>query len=145
MASDGIDLKEWRKFNRDLKGFKVDKQTKKALKTAGQLIAEDAKANVSPYSQTVPPSIKVRVRKTSISVIAGGEGVPMAGLLELGNKKRTSNGKFRHPVFGNRDVWVNQDMHPYLWRATLSNMRPIEHFEGRIVAEAFKEAGWHGA
>ncbi len=53
--------------------------------------------------------------------------------------------KFRHPVFGNRKVWVNQSMHPFLYRSMLANASRIEHFEGEIVAGAFREVGWHGA
>ncbi len=143
--SDGVDLKEFKKLTKDLKDFKPDKQVKKALKMAGELIATDARAFVSPYSKTVPPTIKVRTRKTSISIIAGGTNVPIAGLLEMGNRaKGSSKGTFRHPVFS-RDVWVSQPMHPYLLRATIKNMRAIEHFEGAIIADAFKEVGWHGA
>lgn len=142
--ADGIDLKEFRKLTKDLKEFKPDKQVKKALKMAGELIAADARALVEPHSKTVPPTIKVRIRKTSITVQAGGENVPIAGLLEMGNKGRGKGDTFRHPVYGT-DTWVNQPMHPYLLKATQKNTRAIEAFEGQIVAEAFKEVGWHGA
>lgn len=141
--ADGIDLREYRKLTRDLKAFKPDKQLKKTLKVAGELIATDAQALVGSHSQTVPGSIKVRLRKTSISVLAGGEGVPMGGLLEMGNRGRGHKGKFRHPVFGDKSVWVEQDMHPFLLPAQKKNERSIERLEGRIVAEAFKEVGWH--
>jgi hypothetical protein len=146
-GKEGVDLKEFRQLTRDLKRFKVDKPLKKTLRAAGQLIAEDAKANAEEYSKSVPPSIKVRIRGTSISVVAGGEGVPLAGLFELGNKGKgksqvaAKSGVFRHPVFGS-DVWVEQEMHPYLLRAAARNARGIEHFEGAIVAEAFREVGW---
>lgn len=143
--ADGIDLREFRKLTRDLKDFKPDKQVKKALRTAGLLIADDAGRIVSPYSSTVPASIKVRLRKTSISVVAGGENVPMAGLLEMGNRGRRSKATFRHPVFGDQGTWVSQPMHPFLLVATRKNERGIERFEGQIVAAAFREAGWHGA
>jgi hypothetical protein len=143
--ADGIDLRELRRLNKDLKDFKPDKQLKKTLKLAGQLIADDAKINVSPYSKTVPGSIRVRMRKTTIRVYAGGPDVPMGGLLELGNRGRSSNKKrFRHPVFGT-DVWVDQPTHPYLLKALKSNERNIEALEGHAVAEAFREVGFHGA
>lgn len=141
MATDGIDLKEFRKLTRDLKAFKPGKQLKKTLKGAGDLIATDARALVSPHSQTVPGSIKVRIRKTSVSVIAGGANVPMGGLLELGNRGRNRGNTFRHPVFGT-DTWVTQRMYPYLAPAAMRNERTIEHFEGAIVADAFREVGW---
>ncbi len=37
---DGIDLKELRKLNRDLREFRPDKALKKSLKLAGELIAQ---------------------------------------------------------------------------------------------------------
>lgn len=143
----GLDLKEFRKLTRDLKGFTVTPQLRKTLQVAGKLIAEDAKAISGEHSKSIPPSIKVRTKKTSVSVIAGGEGVPLAGLFESGNKGRgksqaaSKGGRFRHPVFG-RDVWVDQDMHPFLLPAQQKNERRIEQFEGKIVAESFREAGW---
>jgi hypothetical protein len=146
-GKEGVDLKEFRQLTRDLKSFKPDKQLKKTLRVAGGLIAEDAKTNAEEYSQSIPPSVKVRLRGTSISVIAGGPGVPLAGLFELGNKGKgksqaaAQSGQFRHPVFGT-DTWVEQDMHPFLLRAAARNARSIEHLEGAIVAEAFREAGW---
>ncbi len=78
--ADGIDLKEFRKLTRDLKAFKPDKEVKKALKLAGQLVADDARLRVEPHSKSIPLTIKVRVRKTSVSVYAGGPGKPLAGL-----------------------------------------------------------------
>ena len=143
--ADGIDLREFKKLTKDLKDFKPDKQVKKALKLAGELIATDARALVSPYSKTTPPTIRVRTRKTSISVIAGGTNVPIAGLLEMGNRGRSTGNTFRHPVFGDKSIWVNQKMHPYLLVAMKKNEHAIERFEGKIVAEAFREVGFHGA
>lgn len=146
-GKEGLDLKEFHQLTRDLKGFKPDKQVKKALRLAGQVIAEDAKSNAAEHSESIPPSVKSRIRGTSISVVAGGDGVPLGGLFELGNRGKgksqaaARSGKFRHPVFGT-DVWVEQDMHPYLLPAALHNARRIEHFEGAIVAEAFRESGW---
>ena len=66
------DLREFKRLTRDLKEFKPDKQLKKTLRMAGELIATEAKVNVAPYSKTVPPSIKVRQRKTSIMI-----GIPI--------------------------------------------------------------------
>jgi len=128
------------------------------LKAAGNLVAKDAKANASRYSESIPPTIKVKVRGVGVAVQAGGnyggasdktvgrelfeaghgtsgsessakraeEGVVIAGLFELGNrgggKSEASRGRgeFRHPVF-NDDVWVNQQMHPYLVPAGKKN------------------------
>jgi hypothetical protein len=144
-GKEGVDTKELRALTRSLRDFKPSKEMHKALRVAGQLIADDAKALIEPHSKTVGPSIRVRVSKTKISVVAGGENVPMAGLLELGNKGRgksqaaSRRGSFRHPVFGDRSVWVNQPTHSYLLPAAEKNIRKIEALEGQAVAKAFKE------
>jgi hypothetical protein len=148
LGHEGVDTKELRKLTKDFHDWKPDKALHKALRVAGELIADDARAIASTHSQKIPPTIKVRVSKTRISVVAGGQGVPTGGLFELGNKGRGKSqvaargGKFRHPVFGNRSVWVNQDMHPYLLPAAKMNERKIEHLEGEAVAEAFRESGF---
>lgn len=52
----------------------------------------------------------------TVSVVAGGKNAPLAGLFELGNKGGRSGGGgvFRHPVYGNRNNWVQQPTHPFL-------------------------------
>lgn len=86
-----------------------------AFGEVGKLVAEDAAQRISPYSTNVADSIKVRISGiSSVRVVAGGSTLPIAGLLEVGNAKSRSTTSFRHPVFGNRDVWVDQAMHPYL-------------------------------
>ncbi len=162
---EGVDTKELRKLTKDFKEWKPDKALHKMLRVAGELIAADARAIVAAgYSASyktsvkdrgetrsyrgsgkITPTIKVRVSKTRVSVVAGGAGVPLAGLWEVGNKGHSKSqaasrtGNFRHPVFGNRERWVNQPMHPYLLPAAVMNERKIEHLEGQAVAEAFKE------
>ena len=41
-------------------------------------------------------------------------GVPIAKLYEVGNKGRGGGSTFRHPVFGNRENWVDQPRYPFL-------------------------------
>jgi hypothetical protein len=144
----GVDLRGMRKLTRDLRGFKPSKELHKALRAAGLMIAEDAKEIAGEVSTSVPPTVKVRVSKTKISVVAGNEDVPLAGLLELGNKGKnrkqqtaSSTGEFRHPVWGDRDEveWVAQPMHPYLLKAAVKNYKNIESLEGAAVAKAFAE------
>jgi hypothetical protein len=164
---EGVDTKELRALTKAFKGWKPDKQLHKALRLAGEMIAADAKilaeaGYAASYKKSVKdkgekrsykgsgkitPTIKVRVAKTRISVVAGNAGVPLAGLWELGNKGRgksrmaSRRGEFRHPVFGDRERWVNQPMHPFLMPAMKMNERKIEVMEGKAVAEAFREQG----
>ena len=68
------------------------------------------------------------------------EGVVIAGLFEMGNKGGKSaaaieRGVFRHPVFGNKDKWVNQSMHPFLVPAGKKNEAEVL----ALVLEALDE------
>lgn len=45
-----------------------------------------------------------------MKVQAGGDAAQYAPAFENQGKV----GTFRHPVFGNREVWVNQQAHPFL-------------------------------
>ncbi len=76
--ADGIDLRQFRQLTKDLKAFKPDKQVKRVLRGAGERIAGDARLFIEPYSQSIPPTIKIRVSGTSVSVSAGGGAKALA-------------------------------------------------------------------
>jgi hypothetical protein len=102
------------------KGAKTtSKVLRKELRAAGELMAADARIIAEEHSEKIPPTVKVRVAGATVAVQAGGANAPIAGLFELGNqgnksKSATSSGYFRHPVFGNKEVWVYQRMHRFL-------------------------------
>jgi hypothetical protein len=141
----GVDTRELKKLTKDFRDWKPDKALHKMLRTAGQLIADDAKEIVEGISKSTVETIKVKVTKTRVSVVAGGAGHAISGLEELGNrgggKSQSANrtGRFRHPVFGDRSNWVDQKRESYLLPALERNEKKIEVLEGRAVAEAFRE------
>jgi len=102
------------------------KHLRDRLRALGAIVADEAKSRVGEYSRSVPDSIKVRVSGMTVSVVAGGAGVPMGGLLELGNAKSTNQETFTHPVFGHRAVWVKQPMHPFLAPALASKVTDVD-------------------
>jgi hypothetical protein len=120
--------------------------TQRELRAVGEIVATEARAIAAKDSQKIPPTVKVRVRGVGVSVVAGGsEETAIAGLFELGNtgsKKKSEaasrRGVFRHPVFGNRQVWVNQDMHPYLAPALKKNRNVVQERAIRILDKAAK-------
>jgi hypothetical protein len=100
---------------------------KTKLRAAGQIVADIAKAKAGAVSHSIPASIKVRVSGATISVVAGGAGVPLGGLFELGNAGHGGGGStFRHPVFGDKAVWADQPMHPYLGPAVEEGADKVE-------------------
>lgn len=123
----GVDTREFASFAKALRKAKpvLAKELAKSLRAAGEIVAVEARANAtSEGSTSIPPTVKTRVASATVSVVAGGAKSPIAGLWELGNSGRASQqqipirgGGFRHPVFGNRNVWVNQPRHPFLLRA----------------------------
>lgn len=137
----GVDVTDFKRFAKALmvaspliyKTFRIN------MRGVGDIVAEEARSIVSGVSQTVPDSIKVRVSSSTVSVVAGGSGVPMAGLLELGNVKG-SGSTFRHPVFGNRNVWVDQPTHPYLAPALGNKIDAVEVAATEALDLAIDEA-----
>lgn len=81
-----------------------------ALRKGGEAVKLDASRRAWSSSSRIPGTLKVRTNGFNVSVIAGGSGAPHAAAFEhLGRP-----GTFRHPVYGNRRVWVSQQAHPFL-------------------------------
>lgn len=116
----------------------VNRQMRRRLREGGLVVAAEAKAIAAQSSRSIPPTIKVRTARATVAVIAGGQDAPVAGLFELGNTggrksaAASRSGKFRHPVFGNPDVWVEQDMHRFLGPAAVASSPVVD----RLVGEA---------
>ena len=125
----GIDTRDWASFTKALRKGAPDiaKQLKIGLRVAGQIVADKAEEIIDPFSSVIGPSIKVRVAGAGVSVVAGGGSAsPLAGLFEQGNKGRGGSDTFRHPVFGNKNIWVTQPTHPFLAPALLEKLADVE-------------------
>jgi hypothetical protein len=109
------------------------------LREAGELVAAEARSNLSGVSTSIPPTIKVRTSGAGVAVVAGGNGKPLAGLFELGNQGRSGGTTFRHRVFGS-DTWVEQPMHPFLYKALESKAEEAEALVVEALDAAIAEA-----
>ena len=95
------------------------KETQRALRAVGETVRARAATKAS-WSTRIPPTLKVRVSGlNSVIVSAGGSAAPGAKPLEHAG----AEGTFRHPVFGNRDVWVDQPARPFLHPAALERLQ----------------------
>jgi hypothetical protein len=104
-------IKKWDKTIRN--------ELRRELRASGEMIAVGSRLLAGAHSTTIPATIKTRTRiqsrKAEVEIRAGSPDVPIAGLFELGNKRGGKSAtKFRHPVFGDREKWVDQDMHPFV-------------------------------
>lgn len=136
----GIDVSDFRHVAKALKKAQPElyKGVGEALDRAGTLVAADAERISGEHSESIPPTIGVRRRVLNVTVYAGGQDTPIAGLYERGNaggnKSAANNerGQFRHPVFG-KDVWVNQPRYPYLSVAGRRNQAAVDGMVGAAL------------
>lgn len=95
----------------------LPEETRKALRpklrSAGQVIAQDAKGR-SSWSSRIPGSIKVttsfRENRENVKVTAGSNAAPHARAYE----DVTGPDDFPHPVYGHRDRFVTAAARPFL-------------------------------
>jgi hypothetical protein len=107
-----------------------------ALRVAVQPVAADAQSRAS-YSTRIPQTVKVRVTGGgNVKIVAGGVNAPDAAPLE--NKGQP--GTFRHPVFGNREVWVDQPARPFLGPAVEAHKVEVAAKLEAAVTEAIESA-----
>lgn len=88
------------------------------VREAANLIADRARQNAS-YSTRIPGAIYVRTGLSSTAAATVGVSAtkaPEAKVMEVGNTGPGAT-TFRHPVFGNTDVWVNEQTRPFLYPA----------------------------
>lgn len=143
MPNDGIeiDTSSFTKFARDLR--KADaalaQRLGKNLKAAGEIVAADARRRAG-FSSRIPSSIRVMRAGDKIRVEAVAKKAPDARVLEHGGLM----GKFRHPVFGNRDNWVAQQARPFLRPAAIAGRAAVVRAAQKAVDEALREVHSHG-
>ena len=93
----------------------VSRQLGKELLQAAQHTVGVARRNAS-WSSRIPGEITARMSRSHIRpgamLVVGTKNAPHARVYEWGDGRRT--GTFRHPVFGDREVWVSQKTRPYL-------------------------------
>lgn len=128
-----VDTTDFRRFATDLRKANpvLNRQMRARLRAAGNIVADEARRMAD--SAKVEATIRVSVSGSSVAILAGRPGRPLPGLRELGNQgATTAEPYFKHPVFGNREVWVKQPTHPFL--------APALAAKGAEAAEAIFEA-----
>lgn len=137
----GIDTRDFKNVAKALRRAQPELANglRRDLRVGGLLVAAKAKTIADEHSTTISKTIKVRTSGATVVVTAGGADAPVAAPFELGNtggRKSASAGRggtFRHPVYGNRDVWVTQEMHPFLAPAALSEAPKVDAQIGRTL------------
>lgn len=95
------------------------KELRPKLRAGADHIVRDMRSRAG-YSSRIPSAIRMSVsfsaRSGGITIRVDNRRAPHARPLELGNHGGRAS-SFRHPVFGNRDVWVTQPTRPFFFPA----------------------------
>lgn len=94
------------------------KELRPHIRTAAQKLQAKVQQNAS-WSSRIPAATKVKVsfasRSGGVTVYVDSNAAPHARPLEFGSQGRSNVN--RHPVFGNRGVWVDQPARPFFMNA----------------------------
>lgn len=114
----------------------------------GQAALSDARSRAGAWSSRIPSQItgKPVVDMTRGRVgfelrINVSEAAPHGRVFE-GISQQGSSSYFRHPVFGNRDVWVSQPTRPSLWPAVRGRAADLRRGVEKAVEDAARDAGF---
>jgi len=122
-------------------GDGVGRNLGKEFKRAAGPVAQQARANAS-WSSRIPGAISAGVSSSrrfpgaQIKVAKGK--APHARLFEFPGR----GGSFRHPVHGNREVWVEQRGRPFIRPAVRAKGGEFIKAADRAVTSAAKAAGF---
>lgn len=109
----------------------VRRELRPTLKRGAQPILKQAKANAS-WSKRIPGAIRLSVLKRGVAVRVSAKKAPHARPLE----GMTGNRTFRHPFFGNREIWYEQETRPFLQPAAAAHGREVTEMVTQMIDRA---------
>lgn len=144
----GYDAADFRKLADSLRDVPGNLRAALArkLRPIGERTVADAKAR-SSWSTRIPGAISLRVSfrdknpglVITVDHVAAPHARPFEGLLS-----RPAYGSgFRHPLFGNTDVWVDQAFRRFVWPAVQATNQDVAREVDAAVDETLAAAGFH--
>lgn len=141
MTGGVLDLSEVRSLASRIGDIPRDfqREVRPALRGVGQDMLRDAQAN-SSWSSRIPGSIQLRVSlngaRPGVALRASVGSAPHARVYEgiLGNS-------FRHPLFGDREIWYAQAARPYLLPAVQAANEALVEEITRVVDAVHRKTG----
>lgn len=109
---------------------------RKGMRDIGKTIADSAKEKIANVSPETAASIKVGTRGADTVIIRAGGGRVISKLLEGDGYP----GKWRHPLFGDKEHWYDEERHPYLWPAWKEHEDEVTEALGEYIAAAIRES-----
>lgn len=139
MAHFSIDTRDLDKLQAAFKAAprSVRREYRNELKAAGRIVADDARKRIAPYSPPTAESMKVGTRGVNKVVVSAGKGRRIATLLEVGDRRHRN--PWRHPLFGDRKHWYDQETHPYLAPAWKAKKRKTAKLLSKAVRRGLRD------
>jgi hypothetical protein len=117
------------------------KELRPEIRAAGMELADDMRRRAS-YSSRIPGAIGVRAafqgRMSGVTIRTDRRKAPHARPLEVGSQGAMSS-TFRHPAFGNREVWVTQRTRPFFFPAVAAGHERLRSRIEKAVEAAQRE------
>jgi hypothetical protein len=135
-----IDVSAVRRLGADLRAADpvAARTLRLGLKSGADLVAAEARNIASGFSTRIPQTIKASASGyLSAKVKAGASSAPHAAALE----NHGFSGTFKHPLFGDRTVWVQQSAQPFLAPAADRNAVAVEGIVVSAVKSGFAALG----
>jgi HK97 gp10 family phage protein len=124
-------------------GDGVGRNLGKEFKKAAGPVADQARANAS-WSSRIPAAMSVGVsssrRYPGAQIKVDKDRAPHARLYEWGSGRRATS--FRHPVYGNRENWVEQSTRPFIRPAIRAKGEEFIKACDRVVDETARANGF---
>lgn len=118
-------------------GRGLKKELMDAVKAAAKPMEHEVRIHVSRYlpSGFAPIMVAGLVVRPSTSTRGKSIGLKLTGTAQGVTRKRhirvIDTGTLRHPVYGNREAWVDQKVKPGFWSEPLADSREIPAVEIR--------------
>lgn len=143
MAAPGVTVAEYTMTDvvADLREIpaQVRRELTPALKRVAEPIVRDAKANAD-WSSRIPGAIRISVTKNGVLIVVNLKKAPHARAYEGMSSDRVGN--FRHPVYGNEEVWVSQRERPFLMPAVQKHIGEVQPAIEKVVEDALRARGF---
>lgn len=118
------------------------KELRPALRKGSQPALAEAKRRAG-WSSRIPAATRISTsfakKRAGVSIRVSAKRAPHA----RPNEDLDGSGDFRHPVFGNRSVWVTQHARPFLVDALHAKGHEVTTALAEMVVQIGRKHGWN--
>lgn len=124
--------------------LELRRQLRPAMRRAAMPILADVRKRAA-WSTRIPGAISIKTSfastgsRAGVRLVVDSRKAPHARPLEQGSAR---NRNLRHPVFGNRDVWVEQTPRPFFFAAVRDGREQVAREASAAVLQAARLHGY---